>query len=466
MTSDAVSRVRYFPGQFLRTPDFTAEQAYHLAMRRRHNIGHHTFGIVAGLQVVDVEGRVVVEPGMAVDGYGRELVLVTRTPLDVPGAFVARGADRLDVSIAFRLVSADPAPEGYASCTDDDTSYRLVEQPVLRYTVPDPDHSDPRRPATVPEGDLGFGPARTPPDDPLADWPVYLATIARDPEGAVTVHTDGRPYAGLVGEQVRAVSGRATVQVGAERADDPFRFAVRIADVLSPEVPRLAVLRDGEVVVAGRTTLLGNVRVDGVVELAAGPVVETADEAPPQPFTLSRVTYTDGRTDLRLEVDDPDGGTPDAVVVGTHRRPATGPPAFVPCLTVRADGRVTVHGDLVVEGSVLDATRRPVPLGEAAQTLVTAAFLSGVGGASAVVDEFYVSPFPPPEAGPLRRLRRAVPDPVDAVGRAAPDPVDAAVDAVIAVAGDPQALAAFASRLRARDPGLADSLRTALEPGP
>lgn len=451
MTSDAVARVRYFPGQFLRTPDFTAEQAYHLAMRRRHNIGQHSFGIVAGLQVVQADGLVVVEPGMAVDGYGREIVLVTRTPLDVPGAFVARGADRLDVAIAYRLVTAEPAPDGYASCTDDDTSYRIVEQPVLRYTVPDPDHPNPREPATVPEGDRGFGPARTPPDDPLADWPVHLATIVRDAAGTVTVESDGRPYAGLVGEQVRSVSGRATVQVGAERADDPFRFAVRVTDGPFPEVPRLGVLRDGAVVAAGRTTLLGDVRVHGAVELQAGPSVEGSGDAPPRPWTLSRVAYTDGRTDLRLELDDPGDGAPDEVVIGTHRRPPTGPPAFVPCLTVAADGRVTVHGDLVVEGSVLDANRRPVPLGDDAQTLVKAAFLGGVGGASAVVDTFYTSPFPPRATG--SRLRRAAPDPVDPVG------------VVIEATSTAPELAEFVASLRDRDLGLAERLRAALEAG-
>src|SRR3954454_7202647 len=200
MTSDAVSRVRYFPGQFLRTPDFTAEQAYHLAARRRHNIAHHTFGIVSGLQIASLDGRHVVEPGMAVDGYGRELVLVARTPLDLPGAFVARGTNRLDVWLAYQLLAAEPAPAGYASCTDKDTSYRLVEQPVLRYTAFDPDEVDRRRPGTVPVGDRDFPPARTAPDDPINDWPVFLATVTRNPDGTYTIDGDGRPYAGLIGE--------------------------------------------------------------------------------------------------------------------------------------------------------------------------------------------------------------------------------------------------------------------------
>ena len=52
MASDTIARVNYFDRQFLRTQDFVDEQAYHIAMRRRHNIAQHRWGIVAGLQLV------------------------------------------------------------------------------------------------------------------------------------------------------------------------------------------------------------------------------------------------------------------------------------------------------------------------------------------------------------------------------------------------------------------------------
>ncbi len=81
--------------------------------------------------------------------------------------------------LAYDLVAGDPAPDGYASCFDaDDGSYRVVELPLLRYTVPDPNETDRRR-ATVPEGDRDFGPERTPPDDPIDDWPVFLGSVTR-----------------------------------------------------------------------------------------------------------------------------------------------------------------------------------------------------------------------------------------------------------------------------------------------
>jgi hypothetical protein len=406
MTSDAIARVRYFSNQFLRTPDFTAEQRYHLDMRRRHNIGHHSLGIVAGLELQLEDELPVVEPGMAVDGYGRELVLAQRTPLAVPRAFVARATDRLEVWLAYQLASSHEAPAGYASCaTDTDTSYRQLEAPILRYTVPDPDETDRRAPATVPDGDVGFGPARTPPDSPTDDWPVYLGTVIRaveDGQDTYTIDTDGRPYAGLVGEEICAPSGRASVQVGAERDDDPFRFAVRIAGVAAPEVPRFAVLKEGGVAAVGQTSLLGNVSVGGVVEIEAGPAVPDLAAVAAEPWTLSHHADEDGRHELRLQMDGPLGSTDHEVAIGTFKEvvkpDGSKAEEFAPCLTVSADGKVTVHGDLVVEGQLTAPDVKDAQLSTAAYSFVNAAFLGGVAGASNLMEMFYKSPFGIPEA--------------------------------------------------------------------
>src|SRR5438309_1834447 len=71
----AIKRLNYFNGQFLREEDFTEEQTYHLDMRRRHNLRLHTPGIVFGLAVTPGTGKVTVQPGMAIDVQGREIIL-------------------------------------------------------------------------------------------------------------------------------------------------------------------------------------------------------------------------------------------------------------------------------------------------------------------------------------------------------------------------------------------------------
>ena len=71
-------RVRFFNGQFLTADDFETEQKYHIAMRRLHNRLLHASGIVDGLEVT-VDGSdlftVVVSPGFALDGLGREIIV-------------------------------------------------------------------------------------------------------------------------------------------------------------------------------------------------------------------------------------------------------------------------------------------------------------------------------------------------------------------------------------------------------
>jgi len=405
MASDDTARVRYFPGQFLRTPDFTDEQRYHIAMRRRHNIGHHTMGIVTGLAITLQDGRPCVEPGMAVDGYGRELILVQRTPLDAPRAFTARNKDRLDVWLAYNLAAADPAPQGYASCTDgDDTTYRLVEQPLIRYTDPDPDETDRRRPATVPDGDRDFGPERTPPDDPIHDWPVFLGSVTRrsqDGRDIYTIDPDDRPYAGLVGEEIRAPSGRTSVQVGAEQEGDPYRFAVRVQGVSHSEVPRLAVLQDGGVMIVGETSLLGNVEVGGVVEFTPGPTVNPSPPTP-NPWTISHVADDKGRHELRMEMDGPLGATDSEVVIGAWTTAGESQePQFTRCLTIGSQ-TVTVHGDLVVEGDLRDSKGHILELGDTglddtAKAGATAAWQGGMSATTGIVGPLYEQPPEPPE---------------------------------------------------------------------
>jgi hypothetical protein len=72
---DVIKRLKYYNGQFLQEPDFTAEQEYHLDRQRRHNRQLHTPGIADGLTVTVGTTSVSVAPGTAIDGEGRQIVL-------------------------------------------------------------------------------------------------------------------------------------------------------------------------------------------------------------------------------------------------------------------------------------------------------------------------------------------------------------------------------------------------------
>ena len=79
----APRRPNYFTGQLLTEEDFTAEQSYFLDGRRSDNRHLHGWGVVCGLGVAPSGGGgVVIQPGLAIDGLGREIVVPE--PRDMP----------------------------------------------------------------------------------------------------------------------------------------------------------------------------------------------------------------------------------------------------------------------------------------------------------------------------------------------------------------------------------------------
>jgi hypothetical protein len=94
-----LTRPHFFAGQLLDAATLQAEQDYHREKLRRHNRALHGFGIVSGLGV-HVEptsdpggGRIIVDPGYAIDGCGEEIAVCAgatlATPSDGNEAFVS-----------------------------------------------------------------------------------------------------------------------------------------------------------------------------------------------------------------------------------------------------------------------------------------------------------------------------------------------------------------------------------------
>jgi len=70
-----LKRVRYSTGILLSEKDFNDEQSYFLEKQRRHNRALHGAGVVVGLEVRTVGYGIRVEPGMALDANGNEIVV-------------------------------------------------------------------------------------------------------------------------------------------------------------------------------------------------------------------------------------------------------------------------------------------------------------------------------------------------------------------------------------------------------
>jgi hypothetical protein len=76
-------RNSYFFGELLDADDFTAEQNYHVGKRRLLNRTAIGAGILCGLEVAaTADGKLTVEPGVALDSYGREIVVESPQTVD------------------------------------------------------------------------------------------------------------------------------------------------------------------------------------------------------------------------------------------------------------------------------------------------------------------------------------------------------------------------------------------------
>ncbi len=377
-----IVRPRFSEGQFLGFEDLVAEQSHRDEAARRHRIGHHRWGVVAGLDLVAQVGSFTVEPGFAVDGYGRRLIVAAPVEVDLD---VSSSGIR-DVWLALS------AGEGGAPAS----SVCLVPSGTV----------DPRCPPGVPATSYDGAPHDGVP--PAASWPVYLGRVTWV-GSVVTASEDRRVSAGLTGEGVRAPSGRASLQIGAESGSDPRRFAV-LTEVVPPPSddgdeapaplppsPQLVVDRGGDVEVCGTSDLNGDVTVTPAAHLPrrAHAGVEFRAATLPvaaAPWSVYRTQVErDGRqvNQLRVEIAHPgDEGDParNRFVVGV----ITGG-AFSPCLSVDADCRVVVHDDLEVKGLLVEGVIDADPSDPRFAAATAESFVQGSVGGANQADAFYAA---------------------------------------------------------------------------
>ena len=104
-------RNTYFSSQLLTERDFKEEQSYYRGKEKQHNRYLHGSGVVCGLRVVPSAsakpGWVVVEPGLALDPWGREIVV----PESVQFELVEKRGP-LFVVLEYRECPADWVPMG------------------------------------------------------------------------------------------------------------------------------------------------------------------------------------------------------------------------------------------------------------------------------------------------------------------------------------------------------------------
>lgn len=242
LTTTDISRVRYSEGQYLTAADFQTEQDYHRRSIARHQLGGHTHGIVVGLDLVETPDPadatlvdVHLAPGLAIDGYGRQLVSLRRATLDASlfDAFVDDAHH--EVWIAFDEIATRDAGPGWADCGDGAAtrtveSYRIVVDPlddVTEIVVEGAVAATPPAPAGTTEipADRSVPYQEVPAEPPLARWLVKVGEVRWDGAAlrfrpaATERLIAGRHYAGAVAAELLAPSGTLRVARRWEPAD-------------------------------------------------------------------------------------------------------------------------------------------------------------------------------------------------------------------------------------------------------
>jgi hypothetical protein len=256
-----IERLNYYEGEFLGAVDFQDEQEYHREMRRRHNLGQHTWGIVTGLDLAQApnggtnsngtEVDVYVQPGMAVDGLGREIVLLNQVQLTA--AMFAAYYDPspsatpllIYVWIGYEESLLQPPSDACSSMNVSNAYARIEETYTLTVTqtstsppnaavvVDGVQMAVPQEPSSSSSSSSSTTVADPPPvtlpyddsvpfqefstDDSTLNWWLLLGRVSWDPYNEVFLQLDpasaafGREYVGNVSDTAYAPAGIYTI---------------------------------------------------------------------------------------------------------------------------------------------------------------------------------------------------------------------------------------------------------------
>lgn len=211
MSTD-IERLLYYEREYLRSFDFTAEQNYHMEMRRRLNLALHLYGIVNGLEILKgpltpgVPDQFYISPGMAIDAYGREIVLFIPYPFsddDLRNNRISQ-AGVYTVWLAYTREPARPPSPGYRVCNLDNqfTRWREAAQIVIANGLVDPGQDPAAAPGVA--AALSDDPKKYPSPIRLGSIAVSLDAASRPVFDHISTAMGDRVYIGLRAQRVKA----------------------------------------------------------------------------------------------------------------------------------------------------------------------------------------------------------------------------------------------------------------------
>lgn len=197
-------RVYYVERQRLVVADLQSEQDYLAGLDERHNRLNHAPGIVRGLHInVESAGHYVVEPGIAIDSFGRELVLRQPETIVVDDA----ATKCADVWLVYCRQPLRLRQTGRTPCSSN-TFQRWTEIPRVVVVITE------KKAGTTGKDNDAVSPV---------DGAVFLGRLNCE-------DTRGVDYTTLHGAEVADPGGRALMQVGPRTGWDKTGFMLSITD--------------------------------------------------------------------------------------------------------------------------------------------------------------------------------------------------------------------------------------------
>ncbi len=127
-------RPRFFEGMILSAEDFQAEQEYHSNKRRMHNRCLHGVRVACGLEVDLLRNKVHIEPGMALDCQGNEIVVSKPIKVSLPSR-----KRRFFLTLAYAETPIHPVPSFGGGHGPEAVEFSRVQETFeLGWTARDP----------------------------------------------------------------------------------------------------------------------------------------------------------------------------------------------------------------------------------------------------------------------------------------------------------------------------------------
>lgn len=229
-----IPRARYRERQRLTASDLCAEQDYRLSLAGIHHLGPHDWGVVRGLRLRRIEGnRFELGRGIAVDGYGRALLVAA------PLAFTIDGFDKDQCWHVAIYYCEDGAQARERDCQDVPAP-RIRSRVVLQAT----------RELLAPDAPANYSTARA--AGPVGDslpWPVLVGRVGLGCTG-LTRDSPLFDYAQVRyvrhrASRLRSPTSNARLQLGLAGIQDAFHFLLSTRDDQAEFRRRVGVDRDG-----------------------------------------------------------------------------------------------------------------------------------------------------------------------------------------------------------------------------